>query len=116
MKKIMLIFTVTVLLAAALCGCAKPENRADVSVKSGETEITGTVEKVSGNILLISDGEGGRFSFCYSDEVEVVEDGYYVVDLSANSFKGKKVTVICSAEIMETYPAQLSGERMIIIG
>lgn len=115
MKKFM-IMVLTLFLALSFACCGKPQNnRADTSLKEGETEITGKVEEVNGNILLINDGEGGRYSFCFSDEVEVVVDGYYVVDLSADSFKGEKVTVVCSAEIMETYPAQLSDERMIII-
>ncbi len=114
MKKIITIILMLI-LTFTLCGCKKTENKADTSLSEGETVITGTVESVSGNILIISDGEGGRYSFYYSDEVDVVEKGYYVVDLSANYFDGKKVSVICSEEIMETYPAQLKNERMLIV-
>lgn len=114
MKKILslvLIFVFTFSLSA----CKKTENRADTSLKEGEIKISATVEKVNGNILTLSDGEGGRYSFCFSDEIEVVVDDFYVVDMSADSFDGKKVTVICSSQIMETYPAQLKNERMIIL-
>lgn len=114
MRKILFI-ALTLIFIFSLSACSKPENRADTSIKEGEIKITATVEKVNGNILTLSDGEGGRYSFFYSDEVEVVVDGFYVTDMSADSFKGEKVTVICSNEIMETYPAQLKNERMIIL-
>ncbi len=114
MKKMICIATV-LFTFCTLCACSKPENRADTSLREGETAISGKVEQVRGNILVISDGKGGRYSFCYSDDIEVVDDGWYVVDLAADSFKGKKVTVICSEEIMETYPAQLKNERMLIM-
>lgn len=114
MKKIILMLLALV-ISVSFYACSKTENKADVSLKEGETKITGTVEQVNSSILIISDGKGGRYSFCLSDEVEVVEDGYYVVDLSADSFKGKKVTAICSSEIMETYPAMLKNERILII-
>lgn len=114
MRKILFI-ALTLIFIFSLEGCSKPENRADTSLKEGEIKITATVEKVNGNILTLSDGEGGRYSFCYSDNVAVVVDGWYVTDMSADSFKGEKVTVICSSEIMETYPAQLKNERMLIV-
>ncbi|MBQ8503178.1 MAG: hypothetical protein IJ491_02750 [Clostridia bacterium] len=99
----------------SLYGCRKSDNKADLSLQQGETSITGIVEQVNGNTLIISDGEGGRYSFYYSDEVACVIDGYYVMDLSADFFKSKRVSVICSSEIMETYPAQLKNERMLIV-
>lgn len=114
MKKLFVLFLVLILTFSLAC-CKKTENKADTSLKEGEISISGTVEQVNGNILLISDGKGGRYSFCFSDDTEVVVDGYYAIDMSADSFKRKKVTVICSAEIMETYPAQLRNERMIIV-
>ncbi len=114
MKKTVCIILTAVLLLC-LTACSKPENKADISLREGETKITGKVEKVNGNTLLISDGHDGKFSFFYDESIVVVEDGYYVVDYTADSFKGKMVSVICSDKIMETYPAQLTGERMIII-
>lgn len=114
MKRFIILF-LTVFCFLNLSACTKSENIADTSIKPGEIKITGTVEQVNGNSVVISDGEGGRYSFYYSDKITVVEDGYYVVDLSADSFKGKRISVICSSQIMETYPAMLSQERMIII-
>ena len=113
MKKT-IIMLLTLILALSLFACAKIENRADISLKKGETKITGTVEQVNGNSIVIHDGKGGRYSFTYSDEVNVVEGGYYVVDLAADSFMGDEISVICSEEIMETYPAMLSDVRIII--
>lgn len=113
MKKITALLLAAV-LSVMLYACAKPGNIADTSLRSGETKITGTVEKVSGNSIVIHDGNGGRYSFTYSDEITVVEDQYYVVDYSADHFKGMEITVICSDRIMETYPAMLSDVRMII--
>lgn len=97
------------------CSCAKNENRADTSLKDGETSISGIVEKVEGNSLLIRDSEGSKYYFTYSDDVQVVQDGWYVVDMSADSFQGMDVTVICSQAISETFPMQLNNERMIIL-
>lgn len=113
MKKLIALLLVLI-LSVTLFACGKPENRADTSLRSGETEITGKVEQVSGNTIVIHDGEGGRYSFTYSDEITVVENGWYVVDLSADSFRGKEIMVVCSDCIMETYPAMLSDVRMII--
>ncbi len=95
--------------------CGKSDNRADTSLREGETYINGKVEEVYGNSLLITDDDGGKYYFSYSDEVEVVVNGWYVTDMAADSFNGKQVTVICGEDIMETFPAQLTGERMIII-
>lgn len=106
---------ITLIMAFSLFACAKSENRANVSLKEGETKITGTVEQVSGNTVVLQDSKGGRYSFTYSDEIDVVEGGYYVVDLAAASFKGERISVICSEQIMETYPAMLSDVRIIII-
>lgn len=113
MKKLIALLLVLI-LSVTLFACGKPENRADTSLRSGETEITGTVEQVSGNTIVIHDGKGGRYSFTYSDEITVVENGWYVVDYTADHFKGMEIVVICSDRIMETYPAMLSDVRMII--
>lgn len=116
MKKITVII-LAVIMTVLMSGCKSP-NFANIDPyqepEEGETIITGTVEQVSGNTIVIHDGEGGRYSFTYSDEITVVENGWYVVDLSADSFRGKEIMVICSDRIMETYPAMLSDVRMII--
>ncbi len=113
MKKLIALLLILI-LSITLFACGKPENRADTSLRSGETKITGTVEQVSGDSIVMHDGKGGRYSFTYSYEITVVEDGWYVVDLAADSFRGKRISVICSEQIMETYPAMLSDVRMII--
>ncbi len=114
MKKIICAILAVVMLFA-LTACGKAENRADTTLREGETKITGKVESVNGNNLLISDGKNGKYSFFYDESITVVEEGYYVVDYAADYFDGKTVSVICSEKIMETYPAQLTGERMIIL-
>ncbi|MBR3815641.1 MAG: hypothetical protein IKJ27_02820 [Clostridia bacterium] len=114
MKKLS-VALIVVLSALVLFSCGKNENKADTSVRKGETEITGTVEQVSGNSIIIHDGKGSRYSFTYSDGIDVVENGWYVVDLAAASFAEKEITVICSDRIMETYPAMLSEVRVIVI-
>ena len=113
MKKIAVII-LSLTLVMSLVACGKNENRADTSLRQGETSISGKVESVKGDTLLICDDKGARYVFSYSDEVTVVCDGWYVVDLSADSFENKDVTVICSQQILETYPMQLQNERMII--
>ena len=113
MKKIAVII-LSLTLVMSLAACAKSENRADTSLEQGETSISGKVESVSGNSLLICDDKGARYVFSYSVEVTVVCDGWYVVDLSADSFNNKDITVICSQQILETYPMQLQNVRMII--
>ena len=107
-------FILALVLIISLVACSKNENRADTSLKEGETSISGRVEEVNGNILVICDKDGAKYHFTYSDEVTVVNDGWYVVDMTADSFYNMDVTVICSQEILETYPMQLQGERMLI--
>lgn len=115
MKKVFIILT-AVMLALSLAACSpKSDNKADTSLKEGETLLSGKVEEVYESSFLLK-GEGSdRYYVSYSDEVHVVEDGYYVVDLAVDSFKGEKISVICSSEIMETYPAQTKDVRMIIL-
>lgn len=114
MKKILSILLV-IILALSFASCVKKENRADTSLKEGEIEITGLVTSMSGSLLTISDDEDKQYRFDYSDDIVVVEDGAYVVDYTADTFYGKKITVICSSDIQETYPAGLTDVRMIII-
>lgn len=115
MKKVLIILT-AVLIAFSFAACGvKSENKADTSLKDGEILLSGKVEEVYKNSFLLK-GEGSdRYYISFSDKVQVVEDGYYVVDMAVDSFKGKRVSVICSNQIMESYPAQTSGERMVII-
>ena len=101
-------------LAISLVACAKNENKADTSLKEGETSISGRVEEVNGNTLVICDKDGAKYHFTYSDDVSVVMNGWYVVDMTADSFENMDVTVICSQEILETYPMRLQNERMLI--
>lgn len=114
MKKIAVLLAVAIIFTAFAC-CVADNNKADIKLNDGEILLSGKVEETYEKSLLLK-GEGSdRYYISYSDEVTVVEDGYYVVDLTTDSFKGKKISVICSSEIMETYPAQTSGVRMIII-
>ena len=117
MKRLTMIF-LSVLMIAVLTGCGAamfdPDNIADTSLRDGEMKLSGKVTEVSGETILIEDEKGGRYTFGYSDEITVVEDGYYVVDLSADSFRGKRVTVIANQSVMETWPMMLSDVRMII--
>ncbi len=91
------------------------KNKAMITVNEGEMILIATVKEVNGNSLLLADEKGSEYVFNYSDEVTVVEDDYYVLDLSADYFAGKNVTVIVSDQVQETWPMGLTGERMIII-
>ncbi len=120
-KKICLILAALVFSAALMLtfnACVRDDNKADTKVHEGEMLLTGKAEKVSGNhITLKADGNSisDKFYFYYTDEVTVVENGYYVMDLAADSFEGKEISVICSEMVQETYPAGLTDVRMIII-
>ena len=112
----------TVILALTFFGCAKRENRADTSLKEGEMMLTGYVTESYGSTLLLEKTNDGEWQDFVSDRVyvtigdntEFVIDGWYVTDLSADYFKGKYISVICSELVLETYPVQLQNERMII--
>lgn len=118
MKKTISILLVLILMLSLAC-CGKNENKADTSLKDGETKITGVVSSMSGNLLTLSSEDkkeiSDKFTFSFSDDIVVVEDGYYVVDYTADTFYGKEITVICNSLIQETYPAGLTDVRMIII-
>lgn len=104
----------------AFAACAKDENKADTSLKDGEIMISGRVIESYGNSLLLEEdenenGNAGRFFVAINEYTLFVEEGWYVTDLSADSLEGKRISVICNETILETYPAQLQDERMIII-
>ena len=121
MKKTLALL-LTVILALVFFGCAKRENRADTSLKEGEMMLTGYVTESYGSTLLLEKTDDGEWQDFVSDRVyvtigdntEFVVDGWYVTDLSADYFKGKYISVICSELVLETYPVQLQNERMII--
>ncbi|MBQ1996451.1 MAG: hypothetical protein II237_09690 [Clostridia bacterium] len=121
MKKTLALL-LTVILALTFFGCAKRENRADTSLKEGEMMLTGYVTESYGSTLLLEKTDDGEWQDFVSDRVyvtigdntEFVIDGWYVTDLSADYFKGKYISVICSELVLETYPVQLQNERMII--
>ena len=121
MKKTLALL-LTVILALTFFGCAKRENRADTSLKEGEMMLTGYVAESYGSTLLLEKTDDGDWQDFVSDRVyvtigdntEFVVDGWYVTDLSADYFKGKYISVICSELVLETYPVQLQNERMII--
>jgi hypothetical protein len=121
MKKTLALL-LTVILALTFLGCAKRENRADTSLKEGEMMLTGYVAESYGSTLLLEKTDDGEWQDFVSDRVyvtigdntEFVIDGWYVTDLSADYFKGKYISVICSELVLETYPVQLQNERMII--
>ena len=121
MKKTLALL-LTVILALTFFGCAKRENRADTSLKEGEMMLTGYVTESYGSTLLLEKTNDGEWQDFVSDRVyvtigdntEFVIDGWYVTDLSADYFKGKYISVICSELVLETYPVQLQNERMII--
>ena len=105
-------------LLFSLGACMKGNTKPDVSLLEGEMLLTGRVTQVSGNAIILESSDSSisnKFSFAYSDAVIVVEDGSFVVDYSADSFKGKSISVICSQLVQETYPAGLVDVRMIII-
>ncbi len=118
MKKIITLVLAAVLLIS-LSACMKDGNVPDTQLREGEMMLTGKITKVSSNLMLLESDDSSisnKFTFGYSDSITVVESGAYVVDLSADSFEGKKVSVICSELVQETYPAGLVDVRMIIIG
>ena len=103
----------------SFAACIKGENTPDVSPLEGEMILGGKITKVSGSLMLLESDDSSisnKFTFGYSDTITVVENGEYVVDLSADYFEGKKVSVICSRLVQETYPAGLTDVRMIILG
>lgn len=122
MKKLISIL-LTVLLVLSFSACAKKENRADTSLKEGEIMLSGYVAESYGKSLLLEQREGydwedyagDRVFVSIGDNTEFVIDGWYVTDLTADSLEGKYISVICNEMIMETYPAQLQNERMIIL-
>lgn len=122
MKKI-ITAVLAVLMIFSLSACAKRENRADTSLKEGEIMLSGYVKESYGSSLLLEKKEDYDWEEHVSDRVYVgigertqfVEDGWYVTDLSADYFEGKYISVICSKTVLETYPGQLQGERMIIL-
>ncbi len=120
-KKICLILAALIFSAALMLSfsaCVKDDNKADTRIHEGEMVLTGKVERVSGNHITLKTQDSSisdKFYFYYTDEVTVVEDGYYVMDLAADSFEGKEISVICSELVQETYPAGLTDVRMIII-
>lgn len=119
--------TITAILAVlmifSLSACAKRENRADTSLKEGEIMLSGYVSESYENSFLLQKAEGYDWHSSVSDRAfvsigehtEFVVDGWYVTDLTADSFKGKYISVICSESVLETYPVQLQNERMIIL-
>ncbi len=120
-KTVAILFSV--ILVMSLCACAKLENRADTSLKEGEIMLSGFVRESYGNSLLLERTDKYDWEDYVSDRVFVniginmdfVVDGWYVTDLSPDSFVGEYISVICSETVLETYPAQLQGERMIIL-
>lgn len=113
----------SIILVISLCACAKRENRADTSLKEGEIMLSGFVAESYGSSLLLQKAEGydwedyvgDRVFVNIGDNTDLVVDGWYVTDLSADYFEGKYISVICSEYVLETYPAQLQSERMIIL-
>ncbi len=114
--------TIAIVLAAVLvlsfAACMKDSNKPDLTLNEGEMMLTGRITKVGGSLLTLETDDSSisnKFCFGYSDSIAVVEEGAYVVDYTADSFKGKTVSVICSELVQETYPAGLTDVRMIII-
>ena len=122
MKKTIAIL-LSVIFVMSFCACAKLENRADTSLKDGEIMLSGYVAESYGSSLLLQKADGYEWEDYVGDRVFVnigidmdfVDDGWYVTDLSPDSFVGEYISVICSETVLETYPAQLQGERMIIL-
>ena len=122
MKKALAIILSAVILFS-LCACAKKENRAYTSLKEGEIMLSGYVAEATENTILLEKRDGYDWEAYVGDRVYVtvgsniqfVVDGWYVTDLTADSFKGKYISVICSESVLETYPVQLMNERMIIL-
>lgn len=120
-KAITLILSAVIIFS--LCACAKPENRADTSLKEGEIMLSGYVAEATENTILLEkcDGYdwenyvGERAYVTVGSDIQFVVDGCYVTDLTADYFKGKYISVICSELVLETYPVQLQNERMIIL-
>lgn len=114
---------VTVMILAAfvlmsLVACIGDGRVPEMKPGDGEMMLNGRITKAGGSYMLLETDESSisnKFSFSYSDTIEVVENGAFVVDLSADSFVGKDVSIICSELVQETYPAGLIDVRMIII-
>lgn len=122
MKKTLALF-LALFLAMAFVGCTKNGGKADTSLKDGEIMLSGYVSESYGSSLLLQqtdgydwqDYAGDRVFVNIGDNTDFVVDGWYVTDLTADYFEGKHISVICSEYILETYPAQLQSERMIIL-
>ncbi len=118
-KTITLILVIICMLSFS--ACTKKENKADTSLKEGEILVSGYVIKSYDSSLLLQKSEsydwnlgGDRAYVSFGDDIQFVVDGYYVTDLTPDHFEDKYISVICSEAVMETYPLQLMGERMII--
>ena len=122
MKK-MIAVILTVLVLFSFSACVKRENRADTSLEKGEIMLSGFVSESYGNSFLLEKTDGYDWEEYVGDrayvsidaDTEFVIDGWYVTDLTADSFEGKYISVICSENVRETYPVQLQNERMIIV-
>ena len=121
MKKFIAVLLV-LLISVSFYGCR--EENADNTIMPGEGEIklTATVKQATdtesyGATLLLCDADGKEYVFGCDENVTIIENGaeISVLDSYADYFTGKKVTVIVSELMQETYPLGLTGERVIII-
>lgn len=122
MKKTLALF-LAFILVFVFVGCAKNGRKADTSLKDGEIMLSGYVSESYGSSLLLQqtdgydwqDYAGDRVFVNIGEKTDFVVDGRYITSMTADSLEGKYISVICSEYILSTYPAQLQGERMIIL-
>lgn len=126
MKRAIVIFLAAFMCISFAC-CGKdtesntdatylPTQKAEIVYDvENEQMIIATVKQVNGNSLLLVDGNDNEYVFNFSENVKVVKGENYVFKAKASDFAGKKVTVIVSNQIQETWPMGLTGEKFIII-
>ena len=129
MKKtlILLLVLITVIMFTA-CGKRGEVTPTDTSYEAvdctpheGEVLITATVKQVYGSSsvdssFLIEDENGVQYSFAYTEGTVLTEGGEQIAVLDSwqDYFIGRRIKVIASAQMRETYPLGIDV-RMIII-
>jgi len=122
-KAVVILLMILMCFSFACCGkktatdtsYVAPKEEAQISIGENEMILIATVKEVNGDSLLLEAETGEEYVFGFSKNVKVVKDSYIIRDMTAKDFLNKKVTVVVSSEVQETYPMGLTGERFIII-
>ena len=121
MKKIIALL-LSLVISVSFYGCKEEKTDETIIPGEGEIKLTATVKQATdtepyGATLLLCDADRMEYVFGCDENVTIIENGVQInlLDSCADYFTGKKVTVIVSELMQETYPLGLTGERVIII-